>query len=101
VIVEVKTDRSTALLEPEDTRSFKLVAPRDLNEADLADALSGIADVASTDYAWVLQSWVRENSGLAASVEWQNSFDKMLDFARSKNWLRPTDEAIRAHIERR
>jgi hypothetical protein len=100
MIVEVRSDCSVALLEPEDTRSFKLVAPHDLNGADLAQALAGIADVDS-DHAWVLASWVREKSGLADSAEWQNSFGRMLDYAKSKNWLRATDEAVRAHMERR
>lgn len=100
MIVDVRSDRSVALLEPEDTRSFKLVAPRDLSGTDLAQALSGIADVES-DHAWVFAAWIREASGLAADAEWRDAFGKMLAYARSKAWLRSTDEAIRAHIERR
>jgi hypothetical protein len=100
MIVEVRADHSVALLEPEETRSFKLVASRDLSEPELARALAGIADVVS-DHAWVLAQWIREQSGLAASAEWQSAFGKMLDYARSKGWLRATDEAVRAHIERR
>ena len=99
MIVDVGNDGSVALLEPEDMRSFKLVAPRDLSESDLAQALKVVADVES-GYAWVLQSWIRNKSPLTASEEWQRSFAGMLDYARSKNWLRASDEAIRAHIER-
>lgn len=100
MIVEVASDGSVVLLGPEDTRSFKLVAPRDLGGAELAQALAGIADI-TADHVWVFTPWIREASGLAASAEWRESFGKMLDYARSKNWLRSTDEAIRAHIERR
>ncbi len=100
MIVEVRGDRSVVLLEPRDTRSFKLVAPAGLGEADLARALAGIGDIAG-GHAWVAAAWVREASGLACSAEWREAFGKMLDYARSKDWVRATDEAIRAHIERR
>lgn len=99
VIVEVAKDGSVALLEPEDTRAFKLVAPREMDEHDVVQALRSVADV-EFDHAWVRQAWIRETSPLASSGEWQASFAKMLDYARSKGWLRPADEAIRAHIER-
>jgi hypothetical protein len=99
MIVEVRIDGSVALLKAEDTRGFKLVAPLGLLEPDLARALAGVAEVVS-DHAWVFQPWILENSPLAASAEWQGSFARMLDYAHSKNWLRETDGAIRAHIER-
>lgn len=99
MIVEVRNDGSVNLAEPGDTRGFKLVAPRGMTEHDIVLALKGVADV-ELDHAWVRQPWIQEMSPLAASVEWQASFARMLDYARSKGWLRPADEAIRAHIER-
>lgn len=99
MIVEVRTDGSVALLEAEDTRGFKLVAPQGLSEADLIRALAGVADV-EAGHAWVFQPWVQDKSPLTGSEDWQSSFARMLDYARSKNWLRDTDGAIRAHIER-
>jgi hypothetical protein len=100
MIVDVGTDGSVALLEAEDTRAFKLVAPHGMTEADLAQVLTGVAEIES-NHAWVKQSWILGNSPLAASQDWQGSFAKMLDYARSKNWLRGADEAIRAHIEQK
>jgi hypothetical protein len=99
MIVEVRIDGSVALLEAQNTRDFKLVASQRLTEEDLIQALARVADVAS-GHAWVFQHWIREKSPLAASADWQNSFSKMLDYARSKNWLRDTDGAIRVHIEK-
>lgn len=99
MIVNVQSGGSVSLLEAEDTRGFKLVVPRDLGDADLARALSGAADLVQ-GHAWVSQDWIRENSPLADSSEWQASFAKMVDYADGKGWLRDTDKAIRAHVER-
>ncbi len=99
MIVDVRNDGSVALLEPEDTRSFKLIARRGMTEHDIIHALKGVADV-ELDHAWVRQVWLQETSPLAASSEWQTAFATMVNYARSKGWLRPADEAIRAHIER-
>jgi hypothetical protein len=98
MIVEVRTDGSVVLAEPEDTRGFKVVAPLGMTEGDIARALVGVADL-QADHAWVYPSSIRRMSPLASRTEWQTSFAKMLDYARSKNWLRATDDAIRAHIE--
>jgi hypothetical protein len=100
MIVNVHGDGTVALLEAEDTRAFKLVAPREMGMADLARALAGAADV-EAGHAWVSRSWVLDTSPLASSESWRRSFAEMLDYARSKGWLRASDEAIRAHIERR
>lgn len=100
MIVDVRTDGSVALLEAEDMRAFKLVAPIAMSDADLARSLKGAADV-SAGHAWVSQSWIRAHAPLAAQGEWQASFAKMVAYAGTKGWLRETDAAIRAHIERK
>lgn len=68
------------LKEPEDFKAFKVV-------------------VREAEHAWVSPERVAELAADAgASQTWGAEFAAMVDFARSKGWVRD-DGAIRAHVE--
>lgn len=72
---------SVRLVDPSDFRSFKVV----------------LVDV---EHTWIEPERIAELAGeLAASPEWREGFERMLEFARSRGWVRD-DGAVRAHVER-
>ncbi len=70
---------SVTLHEPDDFRAFSVVVPE-------------------VEHAWVDPGQVIALAD-GAGAEWRGSFDGMVEYARSKGWVRD-DGAIRAHVER-
>ena len=99
MIVLINADHTVVLNSAEDTKALKIVTSGHMSLRQLTDALRGIADVSSLQYAWIDCKWLRENSGLLKNDDWVCAFEEMREFARSKGWVRDRDEAIRAHIE--
>src|SRR6266446_312125 len=64
VIVLINADHTVVLNSSEDTKALKIVTGGHMNLRELTDALRGIADVSSLQYAWIDCKWLRENSGL-------------------------------------
>ena len=72
---------SVTLHEPDDFRAFSVVVPE-------------------VEHAWVDPAQVIALAAAGgAGAEWRGSFDGMVEYARSRGWVRD-DGAIRAHLER-
>jgi hypothetical protein len=69
----------------------------DVNQA-LASAGLGRIDAASGD-ALIPIAAVRQAADGQVGPDWDDQFDKMIGYAKSKGWI-TDDLAIRAHIER-
>jgi hypothetical protein len=97
VIVEVRLDPDGAtsrLLEPEVFTAFKVVLHG--GGPSLAEA-AGVARV--DEHAWIRIDALRELAGPAATPAWEESFQGMLAYARSKGWVDDELAAVRAHVE--
>lgn len=71
---------SVVLREPDDFKSFKVVAERAEHAYVGVDALRNLAGAVASD------------------PDWSANLGKMLTYAESKGWVRE-DGAIRAHVE--
>lgn len=87
-----------SLAEPDDFKAFKLVLADDRPGLGAQLAGTGVASV--DEHAWIEIDAVRRLARDAATPEWEDSFAKMLDFARTKGWVDDERGAIRAHVER-
>jgi hypothetical protein len=100
VIIFIAADGRAELREPDEFRSFKIVAEGAAGFAALNTALSGIAAVEPDGKtAWVARSGVRQLRGADAPAAWLAAFDKMVDSVRRFGWVDDARDAVRAHIE--
>jgi hypothetical protein len=100
VIVRVDVrgaEPQVSLAEPDDFKAFKLVLTDD--RPSLATQLAGTGIAGVEEHAWIEIDAVRRLAGDAATPEWEDSFSKMLDYARSKGWVDDERATVRAHVE--
>ena len=102
VVVDLASSPSgVALAEPDDLRSFKVLARGSAPDAArLGEALEGVGTMAPDGHAFVAVDAVRRLAGDRVNdPDWSEGFDRMLGFARSKGWMDPSGTAIQAHVE--
>ncbi len=87
---------SVALDEPTDFTSFSVQAEANADRADVADALdTPLPDL--DGHVWVSVDQLRELAP-SSSPTWHRDFDKMLQYAATKDWLSPDQACILAHL---
>ncbi len=92
------TPATVALVEPDDFRTFKVVA-RGEDRERLGHAVQRVGRTTGDDHVFVAAEALRRLAGeRAGASEWLASLDGMLEYARAHGW---TDEAgaIRAHVQ--
>jgi len=100
MIIFITADGRAELREPDEFRSFKIVAGGISAAAALGTALAGIAKVdADGKTAWVSREAVRRLRGPNPRPEWLASFDKMVESVRRFGWVDDQTDSVRAHIE--
>lgn len=100
------------LEEPDDTKRFhvEVVGGDDLGLVfgALVDAAAGRIELESDGPgvqpdtkpdAWITVDALRRMAKGVVGPDWDEQFDAMLDFARTKGWLDPGGNALRAHVE--
>jgi hypothetical protein len=95
------TPAAVSLTEPDDLKSFKVLARAPSPEPEgLAKALEGVGRLAEGGDAFIEVEAVRRLAGnRARDPEWSAGFEKMLAYAGSKGWMDPSGTAIQAHVE--
>jgi hypothetical protein len=93
VILEL-ADGEARLLDPDDFGSLKAIA-----SGSVSLAAGGPIARADEQHVWVRIESLRELAGPAATPEWDERFEAMLEFARSRGWVDEKLAAVRAHIE--
>jgi hypothetical protein len=95
------TPAAVTLAEPDDLKSFKVLARApDPEPEGLARALEGVGAISPDGHAFIDVDAVRRLAGeRAKDPEWREGFDGMLAYARSKGWMDPSGTAIQAHVE--
>ena len=93
------TPSHVRLEEPEDCARFKLVVRGAENPQSLATALDGIGRLADGD-RHVDRGWrASPHGGRWVPESWDESFEKMLAYARKKGWMSGDGTEVRAHCE--
>ena len=96
MIIFITADGRAELREPDEFKSFKIVAAGPSGVA----ALGGIAAVeADGKTAWVVRDAVRRLRGPHPPAAWLASFDKMVESVRRFGWVNDQTDSVRAHIE--
>jgi hypothetical protein len=99
LIVEMRMGAGHAaveLLEPDVFTAFKVV----LHGGGPSPTLAAEVVARVDEHAWIRVDALRELAGAAATPEWEESLQGMLEFARSKGWVDDELGAVRAHVER-
>ena len=92
-MVIVVRDNTVTLDEPADFKGFKVVV-----ESGDGSGLFSVGRLAHRDTAWITAEAVRRLAGDAATPEWEDGFQAMLDYAKTKGWIDDTGD-IQAHVE--
>jgi hypothetical protein len=95
---------SLTLEEPDDTTSFQVTVVGGTTPGHDWGMLFGalVHDAAGRlegEHAWIAVDAVRRMAQGRVGPEWDSRLDAMLAYARSKDWLDPNGNAIRAHVE--
>ncbi|AUC98372.1 MULTISPECIES: hypothetical protein [unclassified Bradyrhizobium] len=91
----VVTPDGVELRRPDNFREFEALVSGD--QLQLPDVLEPDGE----QHLWVQEEWLRSaltQANLAAG--WQQKYQAMLDYARSKGWVREQPLSVRAHIVR-
>ena len=88
------------LEEPKDTKRFHVEVT---GGNDAAMVFGALVDAAAGrlegDDAYITVDAVRRMAEGRVDDDWNDELNKMLEFARAKDWLDPAGNAIRAHVE--
>jgi hypothetical protein len=99
--LEVDLDRPRAavrLREAGDCQRLKCVVTGPRDAARLAEALGDIGRPEGHEAVFLQPDALRRLAAGQVSPGWGDSFQRMLDYARSKGWLNDAGE-VRAHCE--
>jgi hypothetical protein len=95
---------TTTLRDPEDCDRLKVVVkgpgakgPEDA--ARLAAALTGIGRPQGTQVVFLEPDALRRMAAGRVAPDWDQSFQRMLDYARTKGWTDEATGTVRAHCE--
>jgi hypothetical protein len=100
MFVMVDKNLAVSLQEPEDLKTFKLVACVPISQLqEIVGALNGIATKLDGEHAWISQDWLRSQSNVRDDEAWQRAFDGVIVYAHKKGWVDDMAKTIRAHIE--
>ncbi len=101
MIIQITASGALELLERDNFKAFKIVAPATHASAQaLAAALAPIArlnDDGKT--AWVLQDALRQWQGSPQSAQWITAFDQMIESVKRFGWVDEASGSVRGHIE--
>jgi hypothetical protein len=98
-VVIVVEDDAVDLVDPGDTRAFHVEVRGDVDVAAVLDE-SGAGRLADDgEHALIEIGWVRQQA-VGVGPGWDQEFEGMLDFARTKGWIDEGSSAIVAHLER-
>lgn len=100
MIVHVAVGAGISLLNPEDTRRFKVrisCQPAELQQAHAM--LATIGRVEHADAAWIDVDALKYRLHSAPDPQWLADVDAMVEAARPYGWVSEDRCSIRAHIE--
>lgn len=101
-MVVVVNEHGVRLDQPDDFSGFKVVVEAGA-EAQAAETLAAVGEMADRDTAWIWAHAVRALAGDQMGDDWNDRFSGMLEYAAGKGWIRgegPDDTLeIQAHIE--
>jgi hypothetical protein len=102
MIIAITAAGTLELKEPDDFKSFKIVAEKPgATDAEIAEALKGVGTLdAEHKHAWITQTGMKNWGGHPAPAEWIASFDDMLEKVKKYGFVDEVTGSVRAHIER-
>lgn len=98
VLIEVGDVR---ILEPDDLTTLSVVTELLQTDAGAELRRSGLGDIAD-DSAWLdIATLHRLAAAQSSTPAWEQSWQKMIQFAGTAGWVNPGGDAVEAHVERR
>jgi hypothetical protein len=94
-------DGAVALRDAGDCGRFHVAARGGTDRDRLGAALerSGVGSLADGEDVWISVDAVRRLADGQVEPAWAEQFAGMLAYARTKGWLNPGEDSIRAHCE--
>ena len=101
MIIVITHDHSYIESADDCTRLHVTAATLDDAAAGAALQSAGLGRQGEPAHVWLAVDALRTTARAAASIpDWDNRFDAMIAFARSRGWLDASGEHVAAHIER-
>jgi len=102
--LHVTSDRSAIVGDPEDCTALSVrIDDRLISEAQLHEAMQGIGVTYSDNEIGLLANELRRRARVALGPAWEpawdDRFDAMINYARTRGWYDPTTGTVTAHIE--
>ena len=94
-MVIVVEDGGVHMQAPSDFKAFKVV----VKEGEDPAAIAVVGRLEDADTAWIQIEAVRRLAGNAVDQAWEEGYDEMLAYARTKGWLHDARREIQAHVE--
>jgi hypothetical protein len=89
------------LEEPDDFARFNVIAPADMSDHEIDQALrSSQAGHVAEGAAHVSIEWLASVAPEPRSAAWRSGLAAMLGYAKEKGWLTASQKHVQAHIER-
>jgi hypothetical protein len=89
-----------SLAEADDTKRFHVEV---LGGTDVGRLFGALVDAAAGrlegDDAWIALDAVRRMAAGQVAPDWNERFDAMLEYARTRGWLDEAAHTVRAHVE--
>jgi hypothetical protein len=95
----VVNDDAVELVDADDTKGFHVEVRGDADVAAVLDTSGAGALAPDGEHAHIDIGWVRQHA-TAVGPDWNQQFDAMLDYARTKGWIEEGTSSIVAHLER-
>lgn len=96
MIVEYRPETGARLIEADDFKNFKL---RIVHAPGVRPKIDGVFFIDDVNVLIGIDT-VRTLPGAPQEPEWHASYLAMISYAKSKGWIDPERNAIRAHVER-
>jgi hypothetical protein len=101
VRIEGVAPPKVTVVEPDDFTRFHLdIACFEVEAANHALEQLDVGYISDGRVGWVAVAAIPRLAGPSLSAEWGDGYDRMIAFAKSKNWISDDDLLIQAHIER-
>ena len=99
MFIKVTANANEATIHEAETLTAFEIRATDGNASQTAAAIGNGAYVADDQHIWVPINWILNNVGEQVTQEWKLKFLKMVDYAKTKDWVNEEETHLQAHIE--
>ncbi|MET4575417.1 hypothetical protein [Ottowia thiooxydans] len=97
MIVHLNAAGQLFLAEQNDFKRLHCAFPRLKKAPDLRGQLGDFVELEGTEAAWISLDWMRRQA-VEPRAAWLFELDRMIDWAKTRGWVSPDDQRVKAHV---